>query len=418
MKIILGLLLLCILNIHSENTEYFPEVPKNDIYNLQILCGSKIYIDLGLMGNYSEINQFSLKLNEFFSNWISNKLIELVEQKNAFFADHVIVAVSAENLENEFNIDYIKENALNLYGMGFREIIIAIDNMDYVDYNQIRFDELQNEIVEFLTNVGFERLKIMCIPISSNEGDNISDKSSNMAWYNGLTIIEAIDNLSLPQISPADAPLRFIVRKYFKIKGVGDMIQGKVLSGQVSTSDVLDTSSSQGNPIAGYLRSVEYNHARKDYLSHGTIFYSNITHLKRSLLPKIGDIFIPKTEGFPNVDSYICNVKFTKAIEIKNGSYFLIYAANGRSQSMQLVILSKIDNETGEILENPVNILNNEEATVKLYPTTHEPGMYLDVFKEYHHLGQFLIYDNNEIIGFGHVLKIKLNSPIPILNKK
>lgn len=76
-----------------------------------------------------------------------------------------------------------------------------------VNYAESRYTEIKTELSSFLKKVGYNPDKIPFIPISGWNGDNMIEKSTNMPWYKGPTLIEALDN-TIPPKRPVDKPLR------------------------------------------------------------------------------------------------------------------------------------------------------------------------------------------------------------------
>jgi elongation factor 1-alpha len=76
-----------------------------------------------------------------------------------------------------------------------------------VNYSEERYNEIKKELSTFLKKVGYNPDKIPFIPISGWAGDNMIDRSTNMPWYKGPCLIEALDNV-IPPKRPIDKPLR------------------------------------------------------------------------------------------------------------------------------------------------------------------------------------------------------------------
>ena len=88
-------------------------------------------------------------------------------------------------------------------------MICAINKMDdkTVNYSQDRYNEIKREMGDYLKKIGYNPDKIPFIPISGFNGDNMIEKSENMKWYTGPTLIEALDSVDPPK-RPKDKPLR------------------------------------------------------------------------------------------------------------------------------------------------------------------------------------------------------------------
>ena len=102
-----------------------------------------------------------------------------------------------------------REHALLAFTMGVKQMIVCMNKMDdrSVNYDQKRFDEIKKEVADYLKKIGYNPDKIPFIPISGWHGDNMIDRSDNMKWYNGPTLVEALDTLEPPK-RPKDKPLR------------------------------------------------------------------------------------------------------------------------------------------------------------------------------------------------------------------
>jgi bifunctional enzyme CysN/CysC len=137
----------------------------------------------------------------------------------------------------------IKENSLRhgyLLGMlGIKKIIVLINKMDLVGYQQEIFNQILTEYTRFLASIG---LQPKCtIPISGMEGDNISQASMNMPWYGGKTLLASLDEIENdPPL--LDKPFRMPVQDIYKFSLFGDMrriIAGSVVSGSIHVGDEL-----------------------------------------------------------------------------------------------------------------------------------------------------------------------------------
>ena len=91
-----------------------------------------------------------------------------------------------------------KRHAYMLSLLGIKKVYVLINKMDLVSYDESRFNFVEREIREFLKPLGIEPLK--CIPVSGLQGDNITQKSESMKWYQGETVIDALDLIEYDDI--------------------------------------------------------------------------------------------------------------------------------------------------------------------------------------------------------------------------
>jgi len=113
-----------------------------------------------------------------------------------------------------------REHALLAHTLGVKQMIVGVNKMDdkSVDYSEDRYKEIKAEVAAFLKLLGYKPAKIPFVPISGWVGDNMIDKSTNMKWYKGPTLLEALDQIHPPK-RPTDKPLRVPLQDVYKIGG-------------------------------------------------------------------------------------------------------------------------------------------------------------------------------------------------------
>merc|ERR1712151_715647 len=111
-------------------------------------------------------------------------------------------------------------------------MIVCINKMDdqSVNYSEERYNEIKAELTGYLKKVGYNPAKIQFIPISGWHGDNMIDKSTNMKWYTGPCLLDALDEIPLPK-RPSDKALCLPLQDVYKIGGIGTVPVGRVETG-------------------------------------------------------------------------------------------------------------------------------------------------------------------------------------------
>ncbi len=123
-----------------------------------------------------------------------------------------------------------KEHVFLSKTLGINQLIVAINKIDLVDYDEAKFNELKDEVSALIKTVGFNPADVPFIPVSAFEGDNIKDASPNTSWYKGDTLMQALDNLAAPE-KPVSLPLRIPIQDVYSITGVGTVPVGRVETG-------------------------------------------------------------------------------------------------------------------------------------------------------------------------------------------
>ena len=130
-----------------------------------------------------------------------------------------------------------RRHAYLLHLLSVRQTVIAMNKMDLVDWSESRYQEIAGECKAYLGGLGLDVENIAMVPVSAREGDGIAVHSANMDWYEGPTMIEALDSLQVP-LSQLDLPLRFPVQDVYKFDE-RRLIVGRIESGRLSVGDEL-----------------------------------------------------------------------------------------------------------------------------------------------------------------------------------
>ena len=119
--------------------------------------------------------------------------------------------------------------------LGVKQVIVAVNKMDLVDFDAAKFAALEREYRDFLGKLNV--VPAHFIPISAKHGHNITEPSAAMPWYQGPAILQALDSFSLPA-SRVDQPLRFTVQDVYRFDE-RRIIAGRIESGKLSIGDEL-----------------------------------------------------------------------------------------------------------------------------------------------------------------------------------
>jgi len=105
-------------------------------------------------------------------------------------------------------------------------------------YSKDRYDVIVKGVSPALTRIGYNTDDIPFVPISGFKGDNIIERSTKLDWYDGPTLLEAIDQISEPKRSEGK-PLRLPLQHVYKIGGIGTVPVGRVETGVLKPGMVL-----------------------------------------------------------------------------------------------------------------------------------------------------------------------------------
>lgn len=152
-------------------------------------------------------------------------------------ADAAVLLIAA----NEGVREQSRRHGYLLSLLGIKQVVVAVNKMDLVDFRQERFDEVVAEYHAFLAQIGLEARTF--VPISARLGLNVAsrapsaEEASAMPWYQGPTITEMLDSFDSPQ-SVHDLPLRFPVQDVYRFDH-RRIIAGRIESGTLRVGDTL-----------------------------------------------------------------------------------------------------------------------------------------------------------------------------------
>src|SRR3989344_934161 len=143
---------------------------------------------------------------------------------------------------------------------GVKNICVAVNKMDAVEYKEDRFNKVKEEIGKLLQGVGISPDKTTFIACSGLKGDNIVKKSENMPWYKGPTIVAQMDLFPEPQ-QPINLPMRMPVQDVYEITGIGTVPVGKIVTGIMKQGmKVKVLPGRTGTGIDGEVKTIEMHH--------------------------------------------------------------------------------------------------------------------------------------------------------------
>jgi bifunctional enzyme CysN/CysC len=146
-------------------------------------------------------------------------------------ADAAVMVVAADEGAREQS----RRHGQLLGMLGIRQVIVAVNKMDLANYSETRFREIEEQFSGFLESLGMSARAF--IPISARAGANIARKSDELAWFDGPTLLEAIEGFDEAP-STAQQPLRFPVQDVYRM-GNQRVIAGRIESGTLRVGDQL-----------------------------------------------------------------------------------------------------------------------------------------------------------------------------------
>ncbi len=322
-------------------------------------------------------------------------------------ADAAIVVVSARPGEFEAGMSaegQTREHLLLAKTMGINQFIIAVNKMDATQppWSKERFDQIKEVLSKFIkTWLQMDPSKIPFIPVSAWTGDNLIERSINMPWYDGPTLVEALDSLEPPK-KPVDKPLRIPVQNVYAISGVGTVPVGRVETGVLKVGDKIVF---MPPAKVGEVRTIEMHHQRMEKAEPGDNIGFNVRGISKTDIAR-GDV-AGHLDSPPTVaDEFTARIIVIWHPTAITPGYTPVLHAHTASIACRITeIVAKLDPRTGKVLEkNPPFIKQGEVAVVKFKPIK---PMVIEKFQDFPQLGRFAMRDMGKTIGIGVVVDIK-----------
>jgi bifunctional enzyme CysN/CysC len=129
--------------------------------------------------------------------------------------------------------DQTRRHGYLLHLLGIRQVVVVVNKMDRVEFSAARFEEISDEISAHLTGLGVTPSAV--IPISARDGDGVAGHTPRIGWYEGPTVVEALD--ALEPARPLEAlALRLPVQAIYKIDD-RRIVAGRIESGHLAAGD-------------------------------------------------------------------------------------------------------------------------------------------------------------------------------------
>lgn len=292
-----------------------------------------------------------------------------------------------------------KEHVFLARTLGVNQLIIYVNKMDMAKYDQKRFDEVKKQVSELLKSVGYKPEEIAFIPGASLSGDNVANKSENMSWYTGKTLLETLDELKEPE-KPTDLPLRLPIQDVYKIKGIGVVPVGRIETGVMKVNDkIVVVPGREGKGVHGEVKTIEMHHEQMTQAEPGDNIGFNVRGIGEKDIAR-GDV-LGHADNVPTIAT-----EFTAQMVVLNHptvitkGYTPVFHIHTAQVACQVIAIEKkLDPATGQTKEeNPDFIKNGDAAVVKLKPVS---PMVIERQKDIPQMARFAIRDSGTTVAAG-----------------
>ena len=282
--------------------------------------------------------------------------------------------------------------------LGIKHAVVAINKMDLVEYKEEVFEKIRKDFLDFTTRINIPDLRF--VPMSALDGDNVVDKSSNMTWYGGSTLLNILENVqvttSLNYIDsrfPVQSVIRPMSNEFHDYRGYAGRVAGGVFKPGDEVIVLPSGFTTKIAKIDTYEGEIEEAFPP---MSVSILLEDDIDISRGNMLAKPNNQ--PQIEQ--DVDLMICWM--SEKPLMPNGKYAIMHA-NNDARCMIKEVVYKINIETFHKNEEDLTIKMNDIARIKIRTT--KPLMF-DSYAKNRFTGSLILVEEgtNNTVGAGMIL--------------
>jgi elongation factor 1-alpha len=296
-----------------------------------------------------------------------------------------------------------KEHAFLAKVLGVKQLIVHVNKMDIsgVDWSEDKYKAACTEVGNLLKMAGFKPDDVPMIPASSLNGDNVYNKSDKCPWYNGPTLFEAIDKITMPD-KPINKPLRLPIQDVYKISGIGTVPVGKIETGTLNVGKTVVFNPSMKS---AEVKSIEMHHTMVDKAEPGDNVGFNCRGLAQQDIRR-GDV-AGYTDNEPmfvrHDETFVGQIQLMDIPKAVSVGYTPVFHAHTAQVAVRFQELLEKTNRAGKEA-NPSFLKTGDACLIRFQPNKPMAIEQMDTFPE---LSRFAIRDMGKTVAAGVCLKIE-----------
>ncbi len=280
-----------------------------------------------------------------------------------------------------------------------KDVIVAINKMDLVDFSEERYNEIKADFSELMAKRDYQDQNITFIPVSALKGDNVVNKSENTPWYSGQTLLEHLEDLDRKDIFNAGTPrfpVQYVIRpktdEFHDFRGFA----GKVYGGELSVGDEVVALPSQTKSKIKEIYAYDKKYDTASRRSSVTITLEDEINVSR------GDMIVRANE-LPQIEKqFTATISWMDSEQLQAGGKYVVQHGVNKVLAKVDKIHHKINPDYSGIEEGVTGLGMNDIAKVTF--KLNKP-IFFDAFKDHRTNGSFILIDTktNSTVGAGFI---------------
>jgi len=292
--------------------------------------------------------------------------------------------------------------------LGIKNLIVAINKMDLVDFSQERFESIKKDYEQIIPNLPHsEDINFTYIPISALDGDNIVSISPKCSWYKSLPLMGLLDSLPIHKDVNDDfrLPIQYVNRPHLNFRG----FCGTIASGTISVGDEITVLPSRKTSVVKSIVSNEIKDLRPlgkdetvETMQSAYAPMATTITLKDEIDISRGDMIV-KSNSIPQVSNKLGVMVVwmnEKPLEL-NGNYIIKRATSVINGTFKSIEFKKDINTFKEMATDTLELNDIAKCTLWL-----DRQIAVDPYYKNRHTGSFIIIDrySNTTVGAGMIV--------------
>ncbi|KAJ7095088.1 EF Tu GTP binding domain-containing protein [Mycena belliarum] len=286
-------------------------------------------------------------------------------------ADCALLVIDASTGEFEAGFGrggQTREHLILARSLGVAQIIVAINKLDQVQWEEDRYDEICELLRPFLVQSGFHPIKTNFVPVGAILGVNLAkcegdDAKKLLRWYHGPTLVDLLDKLEPPS-RDITAPVRIPVSNIFKGQGSGMSVAGRLLSGVVQVGERLRILPGDETAV---VKSIEVEENNVPWAAAGSNLTLALVSVD-SIQLTIGSVLCPPTDPVPLATIFTARIIiFDIQVPIISGAMVELFHHSRDVPATISKLLATLERTSGKVLKcNPRVVAKATSAKVQI----------------------------------------------------
>lgn len=286
-----------------------------------------------------------------------------------------------------------KRHANILALLGLKQVVVAVNKMDLIGYSQEEFLRIKNEAEIFLNSIGLAAK--FYIPLAALRGENIVGGSTNMPWYDGPTILAALDSLQT-KAGVDNQPLILPVQDVYRVADKRIFV-GRVESGTINQGQKIKVWPEQKTTEVKSIEKFQESEVKIAKAGESVgLTTSDPLFIER------GNVISDEASVYPLVKEINANIFWLAVSPLNLGEELILRCATQETLAKVIKIKKRINSSSLEIIETEAQKLENLEVGEVIIETV--KSLVLTKFNQIEELGRFILIKNENTCAGGIII--------------